>query len=138
PPPAGVATWGPRPAGPPARAGASPAEIAEALDGLLPRQILDNEELLVEYAERLQADTELGVSHRRALAGLERDTLKVPVFAVAATDDPVAPPEAMEAWRELSLGAFTLRTIAGSHAAPLENAEAMVAELLTAVPEHGV
>ncbi|WP_344646365.1 non-ribosomal peptide synthetase/type I polyketide synthase [Streptomyces durmitorensis] len=120
------------------RDGASAAEIAEALDGLLPRQILDNEELLVEYAERLQADTELGISHQRALTDLRRETLKVPVFAIAATDDPVAAVGAMEAWRELSLGAFTLRTIAGSHAAPLENAEAMVAELLAAVPGHGV
>ncbi|MEV5645945.1 amino acid adenylation domain-containing protein [Streptomyces flaveolus] len=120
------------------RDGASPAEIAEALDGLLPRQILDNEELLVEYAQRLHADTELGASHRRALTDLRRESLKVPVFAVAATDDPVAAPQAMEAWRELSLGAFSLHTIAGSHAAPLENAEAMVAELLAAVPADGV
>ncbi|MFE6097910.1 amino acid adenylation domain-containing protein, partial [Streptomyces massasporeus] len=120
------------------RDGATPAEIAEALEGLLPRQILDNEELLVEYAQRLQADTELGASHRRALTDLRRESLKVPVFAVAATDDPVAAPQAMEAWRELSLGAFSLRTIAGSHAAPLENAEAMVAELLAALPAHGV
>ncbi|QNP67904.1 amino acid adenylation domain-containing protein (plasmid) [Streptomyces genisteinicus] len=120
------------------REGASAAEIAAALDGLLPRQILDNEELLVEYAGRLHADTELAASHRSALTGLEREALRVPVFAVAAADDPVAAPEAMEAWRELSLGAFTLRTIPGSHAAPLENAEAMVAELLAAVPGHGV
>ncbi|MGW0738201.1 alpha/beta fold hydrolase, partial [Streptomyces sp. NPDC002851] len=118
--------------------GTSTAQLAEVYQGLLPQQILDNEDLLAEYVRRLIVDVELGENHRSALADVQRDALKIPVLAVAGTEDPVVPQESMEAWRELTLGAFTRRDIEGTHAAPIENAEAMAAELVSAIPSRAV
>ena len=42
---------------------------------------------------------------------------------------------AMDIRRELTRGEFLRRSIDGTHAAPIENAEAMAAELLRAIPE---
>ncbi|WUL37742.1 amino acid adenylation domain-containing protein (plasmid) [Streptomyces canus] len=117
--------------------GTSTAHLAQTFEGLLPRQILENEELLAEYVVRLRADTELGENHQAALKGLRREGLDVPVVAIAATDDPAVSPEAMDDWRVLTRGSFVRRSIEGTHAAPLEQPGVMAAELIAAIPGGG-
>ncbi|MET9499266.1 amino acid adenylation domain-containing protein [Streptomyces sp. NPDC006552] len=108
-------------------------EFADIFRGLLPEEVLDDEELLAGYVERLRADTALADSHRTALHGAPRPALALPVLAVEATGDPVLPPGAMDVWRELTAGPFSVSHIDGSHAAPIVNAGAMAGELLKAV-----
>ncbi|MFG3242565.1 amino acid adenylation domain-containing protein [Streptomyces sp. NPDC048157] len=104
-------------------------ELAGIFRGLLPDQILESEELLAEYVDRLRADTVLAENHRAVLRGVTRAPLGLPVFAVAGTEDPVLPDGAMEVWRELTSGAFVPSAIEGTHAAPIVNPGAMAAEL---------
>lgn len=104
-------------------------ELAGIFRGVLPDQILESEELLAEYVDRLRADTVLAENHRAVLRGVTRAPLGLPVFAVAGTEDPVLPDGAMEVWRELTSGAFVLSAVEGTHAAPIVNSGAMAAEL---------
>ncbi|GAA1007411.1 non-ribosomal peptide synthetase/type I polyketide synthase [Streptomyces thermogriseus] len=110
-------------------------ELAEIFDGLLPEEILADEELLAAYVDRLRADTALADSHRAALDGVTRPALDVPLFAVEGTDDPVLPAGSMQVWRELTTGPFVASRIDGTHAAPIVNAEAMAGELLSAISQ---
>ncbi|MER6119400.1 amino acid adenylation domain-containing protein [Streptomyces sp. NPDC001743] len=109
--------------------GAALDELAGIFRGLLPDQILESEELLAQYVDRLRADTVLAENHRAVLRGVTRTPLGLPVFAVAGTEDPVLPDGAMEVWRELTSGVFVSSAIEGTHAAPIVNAGAMAAEL---------
>ncbi|MEV6174972.1 amino acid adenylation domain-containing protein [Streptomyces sp. NPDC051954] len=116
-------------------------ELADIFRGLLPDQVLDSEELLAEYVDRLRADTRLADSHRGVLRGVTRPPLRVPVVAVEGSDDPVLPAGAMQVWQELTDGPFTRTGIDGTHAAPIVNAPAMadrltdVIRLITTVEE---
>ncbi|KJS58995.1 hybrid non-ribosomal peptide synthetase/type I polyketide synthase [Streptomyces rubellomurinus] len=105
------------------------AEAAALFAGLLPEQVLDSEELLTDYLVRLRADVTLAENHRAALRHLDRAPLRIPVRAVAGTDDPVLPAEALDAWRPLTEGPYTRGGVPGTHAAPIENPAAMAAEL---------
>ncbi|MGQ5640569.1 MULTISPECIES: amino acid adenylation domain-containing protein [unclassified Streptomyces] len=108
-------------------------ELARLFRGLLPDQILDSDELLAEYVDRLRADTVLAESHRTVLRGVTRAPLGLPVLAVEGSEDPVLPAGAMEVWRELTAGPFTRTSIDGTHAAPIVNAEAMAAQLMNVI-----
>nr|WP_256106154.1 non-ribosomal peptide synthetase/type I polyketide synthase [Streptomyces sp. ODS05-4] len=113
----------------------SPADLARALEGILPPAILGSEELLTEYREALKDDAVLALDHRAALGDGVRTPLRIPVHAVSASDDPVLPREHVAGWQDCTTGPFTHRTITGTHAAPLENHQAMAAELLRALPQ---
>jgi surfactin synthase thioesterase subunit/aryl carrier-like protein len=108
-------------------------ELAGVFRGLLPDQILDSEELLAQYVDRLRADTVLAESHRSVLRGVTRPPLPMPVLAVEGSDDPVLPAGAMQVWRELTDGPFSRSSIDGTHAAPIVNAKAMAARLIDAI-----
>ncbi|MFB7924160.1 SDR family NAD(P)-dependent oxidoreductase [Streptomyces sp. NPDC056081] len=108
-------------------------ELAGVFRGLLPDQILESEELLAEYVDRLRADTVLAENHRDVLRGVTRAPLDLPLFAVAGSDDPVLPDGAMEVWRELTSGDFVPSVIEGTHAAPIVNPGAMAAELMNVI-----
>ncbi|HEU5474643.1 MAG TPA: amino acid adenylation domain-containing protein [Actinophytocola sp.] len=109
------------------------ADLAAAFDGLLPDEVRTSDELLGEYVDRLRADTALADSHRAALDGFRRPALGVPVVAVEGSRDPVLPAGSLAVWRELTTGPFVPARIDGTHAAPIVNAEAMAAELLSAI-----
>ncbi|MFJ5779711.1 amino acid adenylation domain-containing protein [Streptomyces sp. NPDC093094] len=108
-------------------------ELAGIFRGLLPDQILDSEELLAEYVDRLRADTVLAESHRSVLRGVTRAPLGVPVLAVEGSDDPVLPAGATQVWQELTDGPFTRSAIDGTHAAPIVNTEAMADQLMNVI-----
>lgn len=59
--------------------------------------------------------------------------LPVPIAAIAGARDPIAPPEAMAAWRELTSGGFALTVIDAGHFFHLD-APAEIAGLLPAGP----
>ncbi|WP_031075213.1 hybrid non-ribosomal peptide synthetase/type I polyketide synthase [Streptomyces sp. NRRL WC-3742] len=104
-------------------------EAAALFAGLLPEQVLGSEELLAEYLVRLRTDVTLAENHRAALRHLDRAPLRIPVRAVAGTDDPVLPEQALDAWRALTEGPYTRSGVLGTHAAPIENPAALAAEL---------
>ncbi|WP_442806827.1 amino acid adenylation domain-containing protein [Streptomyces sp. NBC_01750] len=111
-------------------------DLAAALAGILPDSILSSEELLTAYGAALRDDTVLGLNHRASLDADARDPLRFSIHAVAASDDPVLPEETVRGWQEYTHGDFVHRTIAGTHAAPIDNHEAMAAELLQAIPKN--
>ncbi|MEU0580177.1 amino acid adenylation domain-containing protein [Streptomyces griseoincarnatus] len=108
-------------------------ELADTFRGLLPDQILDSEELLAQYVDRLRADTVLAESHRSVLRGVLRAPLAVPVIAVEGSDDPVLPEGAMQVWQALTDGTFSRTVIDGTHAAPIVNTEAMAHQLMNVI-----
>ncbi|MFJ9648673.1 amino acid adenylation domain-containing protein [Streptomyces sp. NPDC101206] len=108
-------------------------ELAVALKGILPDDVLANEELLTTYYSALHHDATLSMNHRDSLPRAEREPLRIPVVAISAKDDPVLPEETARGWRNLTHGEFVHRVIDGSHAAPIENSEAMAAELVAAI-----
>ncbi|RST18379.1 amino acid adenylation domain-containing protein [Streptomyces sp. WAC05374] len=113
--------------------GITAGELARALEGILPDDVLASEELLTTYASALHHDAILSMNHRESLLGAEREPLRIPVVAVTAKDDPVLPEETARGWQHLTRGEFVHRVIDGSHAAPIENSEAMAAELVAAM-----
>ncbi|MFB7134051.1 amino acid adenylation domain-containing protein [Streptomyces sp. NPDC056237] len=108
-------------------------ELAVAFKGILPDDILANAELLTTYSSALHHDAILSMNHRDSLVGDGRDRLRIPVVAVAAKDDPVLPEGTTQGWQNLTDGEFAHHVIDGSHAAPIENSEAMAAELVAAI-----
>lgn len=112
----------------------APEAVAGVLRDILPAAVVADEALLSEYLVRLRADAVLATGHRQSVAHHPRPPLAVPVTAVAGREDPVLAPEALEIWSNETTGAFEHRTIAGTHAAPLDNPEdmaAVVSEVLT-------
>ncbi|MEU5809425.1 amino acid adenylation domain-containing protein [Streptomyces sp. NPDC047718] len=109
------------------------SEAAAALEGVLPAEVLVDEELLTEYLKRLMSDVELAENHRSVLRGFTRPALDIPVFPVEGSHDPVLPRGSMEVWRPLTTGEFEMREIEGSHSAPLDNAPALAAEIARAL-----
>ncbi|MGW6239855.1 amino acid adenylation domain-containing protein [Streptomyces sp. NPDC055094] len=108
-------------------------ELAVAFKGILPDDILANAELLTTYSTALHHDATLSMNHRDSLVGDGRARLRIPVVAVAAKDDPVLPEGTTQGWQNLTDGEFAHHVIDGSHAAPIENSEAMAAELVAAI-----
>ncbi|MHC3455026.1 amino acid adenylation domain-containing protein [Streptomyces prasinus] len=110
-----------------------PAEAAPVLAGVLPPEVLGDEELLADYLVRLRSDVELAENHRGVLRGFTRPALDVPVFPVEGSADPVLPRGSMEVWSPLTTGEFAMRVIDGSHSAPLDNPAALAAEITRAL-----
>ncbi|MEV7559729.1 amino acid adenylation domain-containing protein [Streptomyces sp. NPDC089795] len=115
---------------------AAPAELAESFRGVLPDQVLDSEELFTGYIGALRSDVTLAGTYREALAHVDRAALDIPIVAVAATEDLLMPERSLMAWAGQTRAGFTARSVAGGHAAPMENPEAVAAALLAAVPQH--
>ncbi|MEW1603865.1 amino acid adenylation domain-containing protein [Streptomyces sp. NPDC093808] len=110
-----------------------PAEAAPALAGVLPPEVLDDEELLADYLVRLRSDVVLAENHRDVLRGFTRPALDIPVFPVEGSADPVLPRGSMEVWSPLTTGEFAMRVIDGTHSAPLDNPAALAAEITRAL-----
>ncbi|MFF8568723.1 amino acid adenylation domain-containing protein [Streptomyces albidoflavus] len=111
----------------------TPAEAAPHLAGILPPEVLADEELLTDYLVRLRSDVELAENHRRVLDGYTRPALAVPVLPVEGSADPVLSPGSMEVWSPLTTGEFAMRVIEGTHSAPLDNPAALAAEITRAL-----
>ncbi|MFD8828661.1 alpha/beta fold hydrolase, partial [Streptomyces sp. NPDC059605] len=107
--------------------------LTTAFRGILPEALLQNEEVLTSYVTNLQTDITMAKNHEVLLRSDRRAPLDIPVVAVGASLDPVLPDEVQPGWAELTDGPFAHHTIAGTHAAPIENPEAMVAELMAAL-----
>ncbi|OKJ97253.1 hypothetical protein AMK33_30180 [Streptomyces sp. CB02400] len=117
---------------------AAPATLVELFRGVLPDDILDNEEVFGTYVENLRADVGMWNRHQLALRGDRRGPLDIPVTAVSGTADPVLPEGTTAGWSTLTSGEFVIRSIEGSHSAPLENPKAMALELTAAAMSHAV
>ncbi|MGC2999213.1 thioesterase domain-containing protein, partial [Streptomyces sp. G35A] len=110
-----------------------PAEAAPLLAGVLPPEVLADEELLADYLVRLRSDVELAENHRSVLRGFTRPALDVPVFPVEGSTDPVLSRGSMEVWSSLTTGEFAMRAIDGTHSAPFDNPAALAAEITRAL-----
>jgi len=80
------------------------------LDGL-PREVLDNEELLRHLLPALKADSALG----RLYTYTDEPPLDLPIRAYNGAEDKRLPREVVEAWREQTTASFALREFAGGH-----------------------
>ncbi|WP_156754862.1 non-ribosomal peptide synthetase/type I polyketide synthase [Actinokineospora pegani] len=100
---------------------ADPAELAQAMRGVLPDAVVDDPAVFAQCLAALRADHVLSTDHRRALDGPPRTPLRAPVVAVVAESDPLLPPASAEGWRARAAGDFTTRVVPGSHAAPVED-----------------
>ncbi|MFG3510695.1 acyltransferase domain-containing protein, partial [Streptomyces sp. NPDC047821] len=112
-------------------------ELAVAFRGILPDALLANDKVLAAYVDNLRTDITMARNHEELLRSDSRAPLDVPLVAVGASLDPVLPAAVQSGWAPLTSGPFTLRTITGTHAAPIENPEAMAAELVAAIPDAG-
>ncbi|MGC5408937.1 amino acid adenylation domain-containing protein [Streptomyces sp. DT225] len=110
-----------------------PAEAAPALAGVLPPEVLNDEELLADYLLRLRCDVQLAENHRAVLRGFTRPALDIALFPVEAGADPVLPRGSMQVWSALTTGDFAMRSIDGTHSAPLDNPAALAAEITRAL-----
>ncbi|WP_060893423.1 hybrid non-ribosomal peptide synthetase/type I polyketide synthase [Streptomyces europaeiscabiei] len=117
---------------------ATPATLVEMFRGMLPDDILDNEEVFGTYVENLRADFGMWNRHQLALQGDRRGPLDIPITAVSGTADPVLPEGTMAGWSTLTSGEFVVRSIEGSHSAPLESPKAMAEELTAAALSCGL
>jgi surfactin synthase thioesterase subunit len=113
---------------------AAPETLTEAFRGMLPDAILASDEVFAAYLENLRNDSAMWNRHQLLLDADRRGQLDIPVTAVSATADPVLPEGTMAGWSTLTSGTFTVRTIEGAHAAPLENPQAMALHLTAAIP----
>ena len=105
----------------------------DLLRTVLPEAVVAEDELLHDYLVRLRADAVLATQHQDVVAGTTRGPLDISVRAVAGTEDPLLPDGSMEVWGDRTTGAFELATIAGTHAAPLDNPAAMAVEVAGAL-----
>lgn len=85
-------------------------EEIRRLEGV-PREILENEELLGYVLPALRADSRLG----RLYVYREEPPLDVPIRAYAGTQDARLPREVIQAWREQTRSSFALREFSGGH-----------------------
>ncbi len=82
----------------------------QALQGI-PESLLANRELMDIVLPALRADYEI-IEKYRHVAG---EPLETPITALAGADDPIAPPEAIAAWRVHTRGAFEIEVFPGGH-----------------------
>ncbi|MHC3456019.1 amino acid adenylation domain-containing protein [Streptomyces prasinus] len=108
---------------------AEPKTLTEAFRGVLPDEILASEEVFGTYLRNLRADSDMWNRHQLMLQGDRRGPLGIPITAVSATADPVLPEGTMEGWSALTRGTFVIRSIEGTHSAPLENPKALAQHL---------
>ncbi len=107
----------------------------DLLGKVLPEAVVAEHELLHDYLARLRADAVLATQHQDLVAGAPRAPLAIPVRAVEGADDPLLPDGSMEVWASRTTGAFDLTTIAGTHAAPLDNPAGMAAEVASVLKD---
>lgn len=105
--------------------GATISELVPKLAGVLPAVVLENDELMGQFVTACKHDLAIALEYRNAAKGTAPRPLDMPVFAVSATDDPLVPAHAIDTWRDWTRADFAQRSIDGTHAAPLENPEAM-------------
>ncbi|MFF1714066.1 amino acid adenylation domain-containing protein [Streptomyces sp. NPDC058268] len=112
---------------------AAPEDLVESFRGVLPDEILANEEVFGGYLENLRNDSTMWKRHQLVLRHDRRGPLDIPITAVSATADPVLPEGTAEGWATVTRGTFVVRSIEGEHSAPLENPKAMAEELILAL-----
>jgi medium-chain acyl-[acyl-carrier-protein] hydrolase len=98
-------------------------ERLRTLGGLADR-ILDNDEVLDVILPLIQAD--LSIAENWQLAD-GHAAVAVPVAAVAAQQDTLAPPEAVAAWRDFATGPFGFHILPGDHFFPHVQSDELVA-----------
>lgn len=76
-----------------------------------PEEILADRELMSVYLPVLRADFALSETYRLS----EQARLRIPIHGLAGTDDALASPSDVLAWRSLTTETFTLHRIAGGH-----------------------
>jgi medium-chain acyl-[acyl-carrier-protein] hydrolase len=79
--------------------------------GGMPREILENQELMRLALPALRADARL----YRNYVCKPGEPFDFPIFAYGGSDDPNVRPEHLEAWREQTTGAFRRREFPGGH-----------------------
>ncbi len=80
------------------------------LDGL-PREVLDNKDLLRHLLPALKADSALG----RLYTYTDEPPLDLPIRAYNGIEDKRLPRQVVDAWREQTTASFALREFAGGH-----------------------
>jgi acyl transferase domain-containing protein/surfactin synthase thioesterase subunit/acyl carrier protein len=101
-------------------------ELAQRFRGVLPDELIDNQELLQEYLRNCRADLALARNYEAEVRATAQRPLDIPVLAVAALSDPLIPdPAATDRWAEVTDAEFHRVNIPGSHAAPIENPQHM-------------
>ncbi|MGC2997303.1 SDR family NAD(P)-dependent oxidoreductase, partial [Streptomyces sp. G35A] len=112
---------------------AAPETLVETFRGVLPDEILANEEIFAGYLENLRNDSAVWTRYHLMLDIDRRGPLDIPITAVTANADAVLPEGTMEGWSASTRGTFVTRSIEGAHSAPLENPKALARHLASAV-----
>lgn len=83
----------------------------QARYGAIPPELLDHPDVLALVLPALRADMAMleGYRHRR------RTPIDVPITVLAARGDAIAPPAAMDGWRDETTGAFAIHAFEGGH-----------------------
>lgn len=97
----------------PQRSSMSDAELVRELEHLggTPPEVLSNPELLGLVLPVLRADFELTQSYRY----VPGEQLRCPVRALGGWLDPEAQPDRLDAWRDMTSGAFAMNLFMGDH-----------------------
>jgi surfactin synthase thioesterase subunit len=95
----------------------------KTLGGLADR-VLDNEEVLDAILPLIQADLSIAESWQTSDG---HSGVAVPLAAVAARRDTVAPPEAVALWSDFALGPFDFHVLPGDHFFPHARTEELIA-----------
>ncbi|MDG2305446.1 MAG: alpha/beta fold hydrolase [Candidatus Binatia bacterium] len=102
-------------------------ELVDVLDRIngIPQQILQEKELLQLILPGIRGDLELLSTYRY----VEEGPLRSPLWAFAGASDPLAKPEQIEAWAELSPDGFAFSVVEGGHFFLSTNREGFLANL---------
>ncbi len=98
--------------------------VFERLNGI-PQPILEQKELLEVILPGIRGDLEVLSSYRY----VDETPLRAPLWAFAGSSDPLAKPEQIEAWRELSPRGYAFSVVEGGHFFINTNREAFLATL---------
>lgn len=95
--------------------------------GGLPRQLLQNQELLDIYLPILRADMQVLETHPYG----DRLPLDCPIIAFAGSNDQSVPDESLHAWSTLTRSTFSVHRIPGDHFYLATTGKARLLEILT-------
>lgn len=79
--------------------------------GGTPAAVIDNDDLMIALLPTLRADFAAHETYRY----VEEPPLECPILALAGAEDPIAPPETVEQWRQHARAGFDIRVLPGDH-----------------------